>query len=146
MIDGAHVVVYSTDADADRAFLADVLGLRGVDVGGGWLIFALPPAEVAVHPFERNDAHELFFLCKDIKAFVAEMKKRKVPVSAVQTERWGYLTRMTLPGGGTISVYEPRHGRPPAVRARKVSAATSAVRSRARRPASPKARRRSAAR
>jgi len=111
VIDGAHVIVYSTDADADRAFLADVLGLKGVDVGGGWLVFALPPAEIAVHPFERNDAHELFFLCKDIKKFMAEMKKRKVPVSAVQTERWGYLTRMTLPGGGKISVYEPRHER-----------------------------------
>jgi len=119
VIDGAHVIVYSTDADADRAFLADVLGLKGVDVGGGWLIFGLPPAEVAVHPSERNDAHELFFLCKDIKKFTAEMKKRKVPVSAVQIERWGYLTRMTLPGGGKISVYEPRHERAAAKAARR---------------------------
>jgi hypothetical protein len=111
VIDGAHVIVYSTDADADRAFLSDVLGLKGVDAGGGWLIFALPPSEVAVHPFKRNDAHELFFLTKDMKKFTSAMKERKVPVSAMQTERWGYVVRITLPGGGTISVYEPRHAR-----------------------------------
>ena len=142
LIDGAHVVLYSTDAEADRAFLRDVLGLSGIDVGGGWLTFALPPSEVAVHPFDRNDAHELFFLCADIKTFLAEMKKRKVPCTPLQTERWGYLTKMTLPGGGKIGVYEPRHERAATVRA---SAATSAGRSRTRRPASHPARRRSAA-
>lgn len=147
LIDGAHVVVYSTDADADRAFLRDVLGLKGVDVGGGWLTFALPPTEVAVHPFERNDAHELFFLCADIKTFLAEMKKRTVACTPLQTERWGYLTKMTLPGGGTIGVYEPRHERAAPARAtRPASAATSAGRSRTPRPASRPARRRSAGR
>ena len=143
LIDGAHVIVYSTDAEADRAFLRDVLGLRGIDVGGGWLTFALPPSEVAVHPFERNDAHELFFLCADIKTFLAEMKRRKVACSPLQTERWGYLTQVTLPGGGKIGVYEPRHERATSVRP---SGSTAAGRSRTRRPASRPTRRRSAGR
>ena len=137
MIDGAHAIIYSKDADADRAFLKDTLGLKGIDVGGGWLIFGLPPAEVAVHPHEKNDLHELFFLCADIKTFMSEMKKRKVPVTPVKTERWGFITQMTLPGGGKIGVYEPRHGRP--------SAATSVGRSRGPRRAPQRARRRSAA-
>src|SRR5512140_3498294 len=105
MIDGAHVIIYSRDADADRAFLRDVLGLRHIDVGDGWLIFALPPAEVAVHPAAENDRHELFFLCQDAKAFVAEMARRNVPCAPIATERWGFVTRVTLPGGGAISVY-----------------------------------------
>ena len=118
MIDGAHAIIYSRDADADRAFLRDVLGLEHIDVGGGWLIFALPPSEVAVHPSEENDHHELFFLCKDIKAFVAAMTARGLSCGPVKTERWGFITQLTLPGGGKIGVYEPRHARAAAPRHR----------------------------
>jgi catechol 2,3-dioxygenase-like lactoylglutathione lyase family enzyme len=139
VISGAHAIIYSKDADADRAFLKDVLGLSHVDVGGGWLIFSLPPSEVAVHPWERNDRHELFFLVKDVEAFIAKMRARKVPVSAIQEERWGRLTQVTLPGGGTIGVYQPRHAAPPARR----PAATKTTRRRTPKPkARPKTRRR----
>src|SRR5579884_1934473 len=100
MIFGAHVILYSRDAEADRAFLKDVLGLQSVDVGHGWLIFALPPAEVAVHPTEGSGSHELYLMCDDVKAFVAEMKKKKLSCSAIQEESWGSLTYVTLPGGG----------------------------------------------
>ncbi|HMF42077.1 MAG TPA: extradiol dioxygenase [Polyangia bacterium] len=114
MITGAHSIIYSTDADADRAFLRDVLGLRGVDVGGGWLIFGLPPAEVAVHPGEQGDGHELYLLCEDAAAFVAEMQAKGVACSELRDLRWGLLTEVTLPGGGKLGVYEPRHARPEA--------------------------------
>jgi hypothetical protein len=114
VISGAHVIIYSTGADADRAFLKDVLGLPSVDTGGGWLIFALPPSEVAVHPFETNGHHELFFLVNDINVFLAAMQARNVPTTSVKTERWGFVTQVTLPGGSNISVYEPRHAQPAA--------------------------------
>ena len=113
MISGAHAIIYSANADADRAFLKDVLGLAHVDVGGGWLIFSLPPSEVAVHPSERNDRHELFFLVKDVEEFMTKMRARKVTCGPIQEERWGRLTQVTLPGGGTIGVYQPRHAAPP---------------------------------
>jgi catechol 2,3-dioxygenase-like lactoylglutathione lyase family enzyme len=119
VITGAHAIVYSTDPDADRAFLADVLGLPKVDVGGGWLIFGLPPSEVAVHPAEENGRHELYFLVDDVRAFIAAMRERKIKCSAVHAERWGRVTNLTLPGGGTIGVYEPLHARPPAPRSIK---------------------------
>jgi hypothetical protein len=112
VINGAHVVISSTDPDADRAFLRDTLKLPHVDVGHGWLIFGLPPAEVAVHPSEENNAHEFLLMCADIHAFVAEMRGQGVETSTVQEQRWGYLTRLTLPGGGQVGVYQPRHARP----------------------------------
>jgi len=112
MLTGAHSIIYSTDADADRAFLRDVLGLKGVDAGGGWTIFGLPPAEVAVHPGERDDGHELYLMCDYVAAFVAEMKAKGVACGPVQDLRWGRLTEVTLPGGGKLGVYEPRHARP----------------------------------
>ena len=112
MLTGAHAILYSANADADRAFLRDVLKLEYVDVGGGWLIFALPPAEVAVHPATQNDRHELYFMCEDVEDFVAQMKKRGIACSAVKDEGWGLLTQLTLPGGGKLGVYEPRHARP----------------------------------
>jgi len=112
MINGAHAIVYSTNADADRAFLRDVLGLPHVDVGGGWLIFGLPPAEVAVHPSDANDAHELYFMCDDVNAFVAAMAAREVACSAIADRGWGLLTSVTLPSGGSLGVYQPRHARP----------------------------------
>ena len=112
MLTGAHSIIYSSDAEADRAFLRDVLGLKGVDAGGGWMIFGLPPAEVAVHPGEKDDGHELYLMCDDVAAFVAEMKAKSVACGPVQDLRWGRLTEVTLPGGGKLGVYEPRHARP----------------------------------
>ena len=114
MITGAHIVLYSTDPEADRAFLRDALALPHVDAGGGWLIFALPPSELAVHPHEKNDVHEFFFITDDLQAFMADMKRRKVSCTKPQEQGWGLLTRLSLPGGGKIGVYEPRHERPTA--------------------------------
>jgi hypothetical protein len=112
MITGAHSIIYSTNADADRAFLRDVLNLPNVDVGDGWLIFGLPPAEVAVHPAEENDVHEFYLMCDDIEALVAEMNKHKIACSPVHNMGWGVLTQVTLPGGGKLGIYQPRHARP----------------------------------
>lgn len=112
MIIGAHSIVYSKNAEADRKFLRAVLGLSGTDAGGGWLIFGLPPAELAVHPSDSNDVHELYFMCDDIEEFVSTLKKKNVECSPIENQRWGLLTRVSLPGGGKIGVYEPRHERP----------------------------------
>ena len=109
MIFGAHVIVYSQDAEADRVFLRDILGFKSVDAGHGWLIFALPPAEVAVHPDETNDRHELYFMCEDLKAEISALKKKGVACSDVHKERWGSITRISLPGGGQIGLYQPKH-------------------------------------
>jgi len=112
MLKGAHLIVYSKDCEADRAFFRDVLQYRSVDAGHGWLIFALPPAELALHPSEQNDLHELFFMCDHIQAFIAAMTERKVECTPVEEQRWGSITRMTLPGGGRIGVYQPKHASP----------------------------------
>ena len=112
MITGAHAIIYSRQPDADRALLRDVLGLSHVDVGGGWLIFGLPPSEVAVHPSDSNDVHELYFMCDDIEAFAREMSARNVACGPVLNRGWGLLVEMGLPGGGKIGVYQPRHARP----------------------------------
>jgi hypothetical protein len=123
MINGAHSIVYSTDPEADRAFFRDVLKLPNVDVGGGWLIFGLPPAEVAVHPSEKNDVHELYLMCEDVNALISELKRRGISCGAVQDQGWGLLTQIVLPGGGKLGVYQPRHARPkpmgPAISAQK---------------------------
>ncbi len=121
MITGAHAIIYSTNPESDRAFLRDMLGLPNVDVGGGWLIFGLPPAEVAVHPSDRNDVHELYLMCDDIDAFIAEMNEHNVTCGPVQSQDWGLLTQMTLPGGGKLGVYQPKHARPGAAGARKAA-------------------------
>jgi len=112
MITGAHSIIYSTDAEADRDFLRDVLKLTNVDVGHGWLIFGLPPAEVAVHPSEKNDVHEFYLMCDDIEAFLGEMAKRGVACESVRDQRYGLFTQLTLPGGGKLGVYQARHARP----------------------------------
>ena len=109
MINGAHVIVYSQDAEADRAFFRDVLGFKSVDAGHGWLIFALPPAEAAFHPDEKNDRHEMYFMCDDLKAEISAMKKKGVACSDVHNERWGSITKIKLPGGGQIGLYQPKH-------------------------------------
>jgi len=111
-INGAHAIIYSKNHEADRALLRDVFEFEHVDVGGGWLIFALPPAEVAVHPSEENDLHELYLMTDDIYGFVAEMKQRQVPVASPEDQGWGILTHITLPGGGKLGVYAPSHPRP----------------------------------
>jgi catechol 2,3-dioxygenase-like lactoylglutathione lyase family enzyme len=112
MIRGAHAIVYSTDADADRAFFRDVLELPFVDAGHDWLIFALPPAELAVHPAEVNGRHELFLMCDDIESFMDTMSDHGIVCSDPRAERWGTVTELTLPGGGTLGVYEPTHPTP----------------------------------
>ena len=109
MITGAHAIVYSTNPEADRAFLRDVLALRNVDVGHGWLIFALPPAEAAFHPSDENGAHELYFMCDDLKAEMASLAKKSVECSKVQEARWGSITKIRLPGGGEVGLYQPKH-------------------------------------
>ena len=108
MIFGAHVVLYSTDAEADRAFLADVLGFDSVDAGGGWLIFGLPPAEAAVHPAELPAA-ELYLMCDDLKAEIRALAERGVVCSAVEEPRWGSVSKIRLPSGGEIGLYQPKH-------------------------------------
>jgi len=118
MIIGAHSIIYSKDPEADRAFFRDVLRFPFVDVHAGWLIFGLPQSELAVHPSEKNDVHEFYLMCDDVNAFVADMKKRGVACSELHQQPWGMLTQVTLPGGGKVGVYQPRHARPPAVPAR----------------------------
>ncbi len=112
MITGAHTIIYSKNPEADRAFLRDVLKFPYVDVGHGWLIFGLPPSEVAVHPGERNDVHEFYLICEDVKAFIAQMTAKKIACAPIREERWGSLTAVTLPGGGALGVYQPKHARP----------------------------------
>jgi len=112
MIDGAHVIVYSKDADADRAFFKDVLGFSSVDVGHGWLIFALPPAEVACHPADENNQHELYLMCDDLKFAISALDAKGVQCSEAQELPWGLLTKIKLPGGGELGLYQPKHPRP----------------------------------
>ncbi len=112
MITGAHMIVYSKDAEADRAFFRDVLGFASVDAGHGWLIFALPPAEAAFHPVgepTEADQHELYLMCDDLKAEMAALAAKGVACSEVQEARWGSITRITLPGGGRLGLYQPKH-------------------------------------
>src|SRR5258706_1159552 len=111
MINGAHSIIYSTNQEADRAFLRDVLKLPAVDVGHGWLIFGLPPAEVAVHPSDKNDVHEFYLMCDDVQALIADMKARGVACRDVQNQGWGLLTQVSLPGGRELGIYQPRHAR-----------------------------------
>jgi len=112
MIDGAHVILYSKDAEADKAFLKAVLGFPHVDVGHGWLIFKLPPAEVAVHPSDANDLHELYLMTDDLDLEMTKLKAAGVACEEPTVQGWGRLTRLTLPGGGKLGLYQPRHARP----------------------------------
>jgi catechol 2,3-dioxygenase-like lactoylglutathione lyase family enzyme len=112
MINGAHVVVYSQDAEADRAFFRNILGFASVDAGRGWLIFALPAAESAFHPADENGRHELFLMCDDLKAEMAALRAKGVECGEVTEARWGSITKIRLPGGGEIGLYEPKHPRP----------------------------------
>jgi len=110
MITGAHAILFSEDADADRAFFKDVLKFDHVDAGGGWLIFALPPAELALHP--GADKHELYLMCDDIAATTRELRERGVETGDVPDRGWGLLSSLKLPGGGDLGLYEPKHPTP----------------------------------
>ncbi len=109
MISGAHIILYSKDAEADRIFFRDVFGFASVDAGHGWLIFALPPAEAAFHPAEDNERCELYFMCEDLVAEMTALTKKNVMLSAVQEARWGSITRIRLPGGGEVGLYQAKH-------------------------------------
>jgi hypothetical protein len=119
MITGTHILLYSTDADADRAFLRDVLRFPSIDVGSGWLIFALPPAELAVHPSEGGFTQRhagtrmigalVYLMCDDVKTTVAELEARHVRCEALEPEAWGIRTAITLPSGGQLGLYQPTH-------------------------------------
>jgi catechol 2,3-dioxygenase-like lactoylglutathione lyase family enzyme len=118
MISGAHVLLYTSDPDADRGFFRDVLGFPSVDAGRGWLIFALPPAEVAVHPLDAAApapdraamlGASLYLMCDDVAATVASLEAKGVACSALHTERWGIVTTVRLPSGGTLGLYQPTH-------------------------------------
>jgi catechol 2,3-dioxygenase-like lactoylglutathione lyase family enzyme len=111
-ISGAHIVLYSTDAEADRKFFRDVLKFHHVDAGDGWLIFALPPSEVAVHPAKsvQEDAeHSLFLMCDDLDATMSLLRRKKVKCRVVGDESWGRVAMITLPSGSELGLYEPRH-------------------------------------
>jgi catechol 2,3-dioxygenase-like lactoylglutathione lyase family enzyme len=111
VIFGAHVILYTKDADADRAFIRDKLGFSSVDAGHGWLIFALPPAELALHPAD-DPAAELYFMCDDLAAEMASFADKGVHCSEVEEARWGSVTRIQLPGGGYVGLYQPKHPSP----------------------------------
>lgn len=110
MINGAHVIIYSQDAEADRGFFRDVLGYPHIDAGDGWLIFKLPPAEIAVHPVQGRESHEFFLMCDDVQATIEELTAKGVEFTQpVNDEGWGLMTVLKLPGGGALGLYEPRH-------------------------------------
>jgi hypothetical protein len=109
---GAHTIIFSTQPEADRAFLRDVLHLSFIDDGDGWLIFALPPAELAVHPDKRNNLHRLYLMCDDFGQFLQEMKEHGIACGEVTITEWGHLANIRLPGGGKLDIYQPLHHRP----------------------------------
>ena len=112
MINGAHVIIYSTDAEKDKIFFRDVLKFGNVDAGHGWLIFKLPPAELAIHPADQGGQHELYLMCDDLEAETARLKKAGIACEVPSQQRWGMLTHLMLPGGGRVGLYQPRHARP----------------------------------
>ncbi len=120
MITGTHILFYSENPEADRVFLRDVLEFRSIDAGGSWLIFALPPAEAAIHPADsesRNQTHAgrslvgavVYLMCDDLQAEIARLRAKKVTCSAVETARWGIKTTFHLPSGGELGLYQPTH-------------------------------------
>ena len=109
MIQGIHAIMYSTKAEELRVFFRGVLGWKSVDAGHGWLIFAAPPSELAVHPAEGEEHHELYLMCDNIDATVAELNARGVVTRAVQERPWGRLTQIALPSGEELGLYEPKH-------------------------------------
>ncbi len=118
MLIGAHLLIYSTNPEADRAFLRDTLGLPNVDVGDGWLIFGLPSAELAVHPSDQSTGQELYLMCDDVEELSAKLQSRGIICGPIQDTNWGRLRYLQRPGGGKLGAYQPRHARPPATDAR----------------------------
>ena len=113
MISGAHVILFVPNADATRAFLRDVLGLPAVDAGGGWLIFALPPAELAAHPTTGDVKHELYLMCDDLQSTIADLRGKGVEFVDEPSEHdWGTVVTLKVPGGGALALYQPRHASP----------------------------------
>jgi catechol 2,3-dioxygenase-like lactoylglutathione lyase family enzyme len=112
LINGAHIVIYSRDPEADRTFFRDVLKFPCVDAGHGWLIFAMPPLEAAFHDSEKSNHQELYFMCDDIAATLKDLKSKNVKVSEMNEQRWGKLATFALPGGGKMGVYQPKHPSP----------------------------------
>jgi catechol 2,3-dioxygenase-like lactoylglutathione lyase family enzyme len=109
MITGLHTIIYSRDAEADRAFFRDVLGFPSIDAGGGWLIFAAPPSELAFHPAEANGKHEIYLKCDDVRKEIARLDASGITCGPVNDQSWGLLTTIRLPGGGELGLYEPHH-------------------------------------
>ena len=109
MISGAHIILYSADAADDRAFFRDVLGFQSVDAGHGWLIFALPPAEAAFHPGSEGSTCELYLMCDDLNAEIQALTEKGVVCSEAQEVRWGSITKVRLPSGGDVGLYQPKH-------------------------------------
>jgi hypothetical protein len=112
MITGVHAIIYSKHADELRAFLGDVLGWPSVDAGGGWPIYAAPPAELAIHPTDEAPEHELYLMCDDVHAVVAQLTARGIETTPITDRGWGLLTTIRVPGGDELAVYEPRHPSP----------------------------------
>lgn len=112
MITGTHLMIFSKNAEADRAFLRDVLEIKNIDAGGGWLIFAMPPTELGVHPSEKNDVHEIYLMTDDLNAELAKLSAKGVAHDAPHQESWGMATAIALPGGGKLGLYQPRHAHP----------------------------------
>jgi catechol 2,3-dioxygenase-like lactoylglutathione lyase family enzyme len=113
VVTGAHAIIFTRDPEGVRAFFRDVLGFVSVDAGGGWLIFELPPAELAVHPAEDSGRHELYLMCDDLETTVADLKRKGVEFTRpVSDEGWGRLTAFAIPGGSELALYEPRHPSP----------------------------------
>lgn len=119
MFTGAHVMVQSRNPTADKAFFGGVLKLPSVDAGGGFLIFGVPPAEIAIHDSDNNGVHQLYLMCNDAAGFVSEMKRLGIACTAPTKQRWGTLFEITLPGGGKLGVYEPNYPRPESAAAKK---------------------------
>jgi hypothetical protein len=109
MINGVHALVYAKDAEKVRAFFKDTLGFPSVDAGHGWLIFTLPPAELGIHPAEGEIHHEIYLMCDDVRATVAELKKKDVKCGPIREQGFGLVTSLTIPGGGTMGLYQPKH-------------------------------------
>ena len=112
MISGVHAIVFSKVAQADRTFFRDIFGFQSVDAGKGWLIFALPPAEVAFHPSDENGVYELYFICDDLQSEMSLLAKKDIKCSRVKEAPWGFSTQIRLPGGGEVRLYQPKHPRP----------------------------------
>jgi catechol 2,3-dioxygenase-like lactoylglutathione lyase family enzyme len=113
VITGVHAIIFTHDAEADRGFFRDVLGFPSVDAGGGWLIFALPPAELAAHPVDGDAHHELYLMCEDIRATVEELAGKGIEVTReIRDEGFGLMTALRLPSGSELALYEPRHPSP----------------------------------